>query len=207
MQQIEPQNSEKYELEYRNKPKFIETFGTFGPSAFCCKEENRHLFNLNVCSKLNLFDWDRDGRTQASTTGETLIWKPRWLKTDPSMRFWTSRFFCRNQKQNYSFESSSTIIELSTDTLMVEAKQIATQNIKFEDSVKSVSKPVFRSLVPSWFWCKKKPDYFLIDWFVNSPTKLIGFLMQQIEPENSEKIEFEGRDRSYNIAPLGTFGP
>ena len=31
--------------------------------------------------------------------------------------------------------------------------------------------------------------------------------MQQIKPENSEKFEFEGRDRPYNIAPLGTFGP
>ena len=51
MQQIEPENPEKIELEHRDKPKFIETFGNFGPSDFCCKEENRHTFNLNVCSK------------------------------------------------------------------------------------------------------------------------------------------------------------
>ena len=56
MQQIELENSEKIELEYRNKPKFMETFGTFGSSGFCCKEENRHLFNLNVCSNFYLFD-------------------------------------------------------------------------------------------------------------------------------------------------------
>ena len=31
--------------------------------------------------------------------------------------------------------------------------------------------------------------------------------MQQIEPENLEKIEFEDRDKSNNIAPFGTFGP
>ena len=51
MQQIEPENSEKFELEHRDKPKFMETFGNFGLSGFCCKEENRHTFNLNVCSK------------------------------------------------------------------------------------------------------------------------------------------------------------
>ena len=107
------------------------------------------------------------------------------------MRFRTLKFWYKNQIKKFSNEPFSTIIELSTDTLRGETKQIATQNIKFEDSVKSVSKPVFGSSVPSWFWCKKKPDYFLIDWFVNSTKKLIGFLMQQIEPENSEKIEFE----------------
>ena len=155
MQQIEPQNSEKYELEYRDKPKFIETFGTFGPSAFCCKEENRHIFNVNVCSKPNLFDWDRDGGTQASTTGETLIWKPRWFKTDPSMRFWTW-FFCRNQKENYSFGSSSTNVGLPIDALMAETKPVANRNIKFEDSVKSVSKSGMGTLVHSGFWCKKE---------------------------------------------------
>ena len=51
MQQIERENSEKIELDYRDKPKFIEIFGNFGPSGLCCKEENRHIFNLNVCSK------------------------------------------------------------------------------------------------------------------------------------------------------------
>ena len=50
MQQIEPENSEKIELESRDKPKLIETSGTFGQSGFCCKEENRHLSYLNVWS-------------------------------------------------------------------------------------------------------------------------------------------------------------
>ena len=207
MQQIEPQISEKYELEYRNKPKFIETFGTFRPSAFCCKEENRHLFNLNVCSKLNLFDWDRDGGTQASTTGETLIWKPRWFKTDPSVRFRTSRFFCKNQKKNYSIESSTTTLELSTDLLIGETKPVATQKIKFEDSFKSVSKPVFGTLVQSGFWWMKKTDYFLIDWFVTTPENSTGILMQQVRPKKLLKIEFEHRFKSNFIAPTGILGP
>ena len=51
MQQIEPENYEKIELESRDKPKFMETLGNFGPLGFCCKEGNRHTFNLNVCSK------------------------------------------------------------------------------------------------------------------------------------------------------------
>ena len=51
MQQIEPEFSEKIELEHRDKSKIIAPFGSFGPSAFCCKEENRHLPNLNACSK------------------------------------------------------------------------------------------------------------------------------------------------------------
>ena len=50
MQQIEPEKSEKIELESRDQPELKETFGTFGPSGFCCKEENLHLSNLNVCS-------------------------------------------------------------------------------------------------------------------------------------------------------------
>ena len=49
MQQIEPEYSERIELESRDKPILIETFGTFRPSGFCCKGKNRHLSNLNVC--------------------------------------------------------------------------------------------------------------------------------------------------------------
>ena len=190
-QLIEPENSEEMALEYRDKPKFIEIFGTFGPSGFCCEERNRHLFNLSDCSKLTFFDWDLNGKHHTSTNVESWVWNSRWVRTQPSVRFRTLKFCYKNQIKNFSNQPLSTIIELSTDTLRGETKQIATQNIKFEDSVKSVSKPVFGSSVPSWFWCKKKPDYFLIDWFVNSTKKLIGFLMQQIEPENSEKIEFE----------------
>ena len=55
-QQIEPEESEKIEFESRDKSKFIAAFGTFGPSGFCCKAENQHLFNLSVCSKMNFFD-------------------------------------------------------------------------------------------------------------------------------------------------------
>ena len=51
MQQIEPENSEKIELEHRVKSNILAPFGTFRPSAFYWNEENRHLFNLNVCSK------------------------------------------------------------------------------------------------------------------------------------------------------------
>ena len=54
-QQIEPEESEKIEFESRDKSKFIAVFGTFGPSGFCCKAENQHLFNLSVCSKMNFF--------------------------------------------------------------------------------------------------------------------------------------------------------
>ena len=45
-------------------------------------------------------------------------------------------------------------------------KRVATQNIKFEDSVNSVWKSVFGTLVQPGFWCNKKNDWFdLIDWF------------------------------------------
>ena len=71
MQQIEPENSRKIEFEHRDKSKFIAFFETFGPSGFCCNEENRHLFNLRVCSKLNFVDRDGDGRNHSSTNGET----------------------------------------------------------------------------------------------------------------------------------------
>ena len=81
MQQIEPEVSEKIDFGDRDKSKFKAPFGFFGPSGFCCNEENRHLFNLNVCSKLKFFDWDRDGRNHASTNGEKWFWKSMWIKT------------------------------------------------------------------------------------------------------------------------------
>ena len=61
-----------------------------------------------------------------------------------------------NQIKNFSIETFSTIIELSTDTLKGEIKRLATQNIKFEDSVNSVWKSVFGTLVQPGFWCNKK---------------------------------------------------
>ena len=122
------------------------------------------------------------------------------------MRFRTSRFFCKNKK-NYSIESPTKTVEISTDLLMGETKPVATQNIKFEDSIRLVSKTVFGTLVQSGFWCKKKTDYFLIDWFVTTPENSTGILIQQIEPENSKTIEFEHRVRSKFIAFTGTSGP
>ena len=156
MQHIEPEMSEKIELEHRDKSNIIAPIGNFGPSAFCRKEENRHLFNLNVCSKLKFFDWDLNGKNRASTNGETWFWKPRWLGTQPSVRFRTSKIWYKNQFRNFSVEHFSTSIELSTDTLMGETKRVATQNIKFEDSVNSVWKSVFGTLVQPVFWCNKK---------------------------------------------------
>ena len=90
---------------------------------------------------------------------------------------------------------------------MGETKPVATQNIKFEDSIRLVSKTVFGTLVQSGFWCKKKTDYFLIDWFVTTPENSTGILIQQIEPENSKTIEFEHRVRSKFIAFTGSSGP
>ena len=40
-----------------------------------------------------------------------------------------------------------------------------------------------------------------------TPKDSIATMMQQIEPEESEKIEFESRDKSKIIAAFGTFGP
>ena len=72
------------------------------------------------------------------------------------MRFRTSKIWYKNQFRNFSVEPFSTSIELSTDTLMGETKRVATQNIKFEDSVNSVWKSVFGTLVQPGFWCNKK---------------------------------------------------
>ena len=55
MQQVEPEISEKIDFGNRDKSKFKAPFGTFQPTGFCCKEENRHLFNLNVSSKIKFF--------------------------------------------------------------------------------------------------------------------------------------------------------
>ena len=156
MLQFEPEISEKIELEYRVESNIIAPFGTFVPSTFCCMEENRHLFNLKVCSKLKFFDWDLDGNNHASTIVETWYWKLRLLKTQPSVRSRTPKIWYKNPITNFSTEHFSTIIELSTDTLKGEIKRLATQNIKFEDSVNSVWKSVFGTLVQPGFWCNKK---------------------------------------------------
>ena len=109
------------------------------------------------------------------------------------------------ESKNFSTESYSTTVELPTDTLLGETKLVATQNIKFEDSVKSVSKSAFGTLVPSGFWCRKNSGYFSIGWFVTTPQKSIGILMQGIKPENSELIEFEYGDKSNPWHIFGTF--
>ena len=158
MQQIEPEISEKIELEHRDKSKIIAPFVTFGPSAFCWKEENRHLFNLNVWSELKFFNWDLDGKNRAPTNVETWFWTPRWLRTQPSVRSRRSKVWYKNQIKNFSIKPLSTITELLTDTLMRETKRVATQNIEFEGWVKSVCKSVFGTLVQPGFWCNKKID-------------------------------------------------
>ena len=102
MQQIEPENSEKIELENRDKPNSMETFGNFWSSGFRCKEENRHFLNLNVSSKMNLFDLDRDGRNHASTNGETFFWKSRWFKTKYLQCVFALQYFYTGIKLNFS---------------------------------------------------------------------------------------------------------
>ena len=75
MQRIKPEVSEIIEFEDQDKSKIIASFETLEPSGFCCKEEMWHLFKLNVGSKTIFVEWDLDWRNQASTTGETLIFK------------------------------------------------------------------------------------------------------------------------------------
>ena len=120
---------------------------------------------------LILSDWDHAGRNHASTNVETWLWKPRWLRIQPSVRLRTSKFWYKYQIKNFSNEPFSTIIERSTDTLMGETKRVATQNSKFEDSVNSVRKSFFGTFVQPGFWCNKETDSFSIDWFVTTPKK------------------------------------
>ena len=47
--------------------------------------------------------------------------------------FLVIKILIQESKKNFSAESSSTIVELSTDTLIGETKPVATQNVKFED--------------------------------------------------------------------------
>ena len=54
---------------------------------------------------------------------------------------------------------------------------------------------------------QEKNRQILVIWFVKPPQKSIAILMQQIEPEISETIEFDCRDKSKFIALFGTFGP
>ena len=124
MQQIEPENSEEIELEHLYEPKFIETFGNFGPSGFCCKEENRHLSNLNVCSNY-FFPVDTAMEEITPLLTEKRDFENRddsKLKTFSAV--WTSIFYYKNQIKNFSIDSFSTNIELSIDTLMGETKPI-----------------------------------------------------------------------------------
>ena len=91
--------------------------------------------------------------------------------------------------------------------LMAETKTVATQNIKFEVEVKSVSKSVSGTLVQSGFWCNEENRLFKTNWFVRTPKSSVGILMEQIKPVVSEKIEFEHRVKPKVIALFGIFGP
>ena len=112
MQQIEPGNSETIELEYRDRPKFIETFGTLGPSGFCCKDEKRHIFNLNVCSNY-LFPIE----TAMEEITPLLTEKHDFENRDDSKLKTFSAFldiniWYKNQIKIFLIDSFSTIIEL-----------------------------------------------------------------------------------------------
>ena len=100
-------------------------------------------------------DWDLDGRAPPSTNGETWFWKSMWFKNkNLQCVFGQYDFDARIKMKSFSVESSSTTVELPIDLLMGQTKPVATQSIKFEYSVKSVSKSVSGILVQSGFWCK-----------------------------------------------------
>ena len=133
-------------------------FWNFRTIRFLLQGRKSTSFQPKRLLKLFLSDWDRDRRNLVSTNVETWFWNPRWLITQPSVRFRTSKFWYRNQMKNFSNEPFSKIIELSTDTLMGETKRVPTQNSKFEVSVNSVWKSFLGTLVQPGFWCNKKTD-------------------------------------------------
>ena len=134
IEKITPVVSEKIQFEYLDKSKCIAPFRNFAPSGFCCKEENQHLLNLNISSKINFFDWCLNGRNWPVTNGETWFWKTRWFKTENLQCVCGHQdFTARIQIKNSSIESSTTTVRLSIDTSMREIKPEATQNFKFED--------------------------------------------------------------------------
>ena len=183
MQQIK--TSEKVDFEYRHKSKCIASFETFAPSGFCCKEETRHLFKLNVNSKTIFVEWDLDWRNQTSPSGKTLVWKMMLFITKTFSAFPDIKILMQEWKKNSSTEPSTTTVELSTDTLMGETKPVATQNMKFEDSVKSVSKSDSGTLIQSRLWCKEHNRLILnrlichhskeIDWHLDGTNQAYKF--------------------------------
>ena len=133
----------------------------FGHQDFNTRVKIKKTYQANPPLEMYGFRLTRWWENHASTILETWFWKPRWLRTQPSLRFRTSKFWYKNQIKNFSNEPFSTFIELSTDTLMGETKRVAMQTIKFEDSVKSVSKSVSGTLGQSGFWCKKENRFFI----------------------------------------------
>ena len=130
------------------------SFGSFGPSSFCCKEENQRLFLLNVCPNLNfsIGIWMEEIKVRFK---EELYFENRsisQLKTSSASS--DIMILMQESKKNLSIESSSTTVELPIDTLIWETKLVPTQNIKFDDLVES-SKSVFGTLVQSRFWWKE----------------------------------------------------
>ena len=121
--------------------------------------------------------------------------------------------FFAGSKKNYSIENSSTIIELSIDTLMGGTKRVATQNIKFEDSVNSVWKSVFGTLVQPGFWCNKKNRLLfnrlicenskntrLKSWCNKSNLKIPRKLSYNIEISQSSRKLLELSDHQVSVA-------
>ena len=121
-------------------------FWNFRTIRFLLQGKRSTSFQPKRLLKLFLSNWDRDGRNHASTNVEKWFWKPRWLKTQPSVRFRTSKFRYKNQNKNFSNEPFSTVIELSIDTLMGETKPT--------DLIYSIDLWQLQSIRLK-FWCNK----------------------------------------------------
>ena len=195
MQQIEPENSEKIELEHRDKPKFMETFGNFGPSGFCCKEENGHTFNLNVCSKC-LFPIEtalEEITPLLTEKHDSESREYRWFKTNFLQCVFGHQYF-------------NTEINLKKFL-----NRILHYNCRAFDWHVDGSHSYENQFLELWYNqvsdATKKPTTFQsIDlWQLQKIS--IEILMQQIEPENSEKIELEHRDKPKFMESFGNFGP
>ena len=184
------------EFKHGDQSQITAISGNFGQSGFSCKEEIRQFWNLMVCKKLKTSDWDLDGRNRASTHGKTCFSKSRWFKKNSRAFPEYQIFYARIRSKNFSIEYFSKAVGNSTETLMGKTKPVATQNVKFDDLVRSSSKSSLGSLAQSGFWCKEHNRLVFIRLICHNSKGIDWDLDEKIKRVVWETIEFEHRNVS-----------
>ena len=155
MEQNKHVNLDKIEFEHRVKWKIIAPSGFLDHQVSAARKNLDNFSTWRFARSQKLLIEIMMEKIKPQLTEKHDFHNRGGWKRENSVRFQSIRILFQKLK-NLSIESSSTIVGILIDILMAEAKPLANQKNKFEDSVKSVSKSVIATLVQSKLRCKKE---------------------------------------------------